>query len=172
MLLAMHLEQPFVIDDIERIEVGTFGHSLLLSNLPAPTTLEAAHYSFPFCVALALTAGADALLPIDPRSLGSSAVLTLARRVELVVDPVLDAQFPALTPAAVRVFTNNALRERSVFTAIGDPSLPFTAEVSSTKEQRLLRCSSLGGELATALHAEPFDLPTLINLLQKAVVHS
>jgi 2-methylcitrate dehydratase PrpD len=168
MLLVMHAEQPFALDDIDRIEIGTFSRSLTLSNLASPTTLEASHYSFPFCVALALTSGADALLPIRAESLRSPSTLALARRVDLVVDPLLEARFPAFTPATVRVITSGEVRERSVPTAIGDPSLPFTAEMRCAKERRLLSSAGRGDQLAGALHADPFHLPTLLDLLQKA----
>jgi 2-methylcitrate dehydratase PrpD len=170
-LLTMHAEQPFVTADIDRIEIRTFARSLTLSNRAAPTTLEDAHYSFPFCVALALVAGPGALLPIDPRSLCSAEALALAQVVELIVDPELESQFPSFTPAIVTVISGNFLRQRSVSTAAGDPSLPFTAELTRNKETRLLHRLNIGDELAIALHAQPFLIHILLELLRKASVH-
>ncbi|MFC6018388.1 hypothetical protein ACFP2T_19520 [Plantactinospora solaniradicis] len=139
-LLDMYPGLPLAPDELARIdaiEVVTFERSLRLTNRPDPRTLEEAHYSFPFCVALALTAGADALLPIHPEALRRSATVDLARRVHLATDPAHDAAFPARTPATVRVHTAGRTRERSAPTARGDPGLPLGAEALRHKHRRL-----------------------------------
>jgi 2-methylcitrate dehydratase PrpD len=99
--------------------------------------LEEAHYSFPFCVALALTAGPDAFLPIGPGALASGRTLSLARRVTLAIDPAHDGAFPARTPATVVIRSARGDREMSVPTARGDPDLPFDAATLRHKHRLL-----------------------------------
>lgn len=128
---------PSELARIDAVEVVTFGRSLRLTNRPDPRTLEEAHYSFPFCVALALTAGADALLPIRPEALRDPATVDLAKRVRLATDPAHDAAFPARTPATVRVHTAGGTRVRGAPTALGDPGLPMPAEALRHKHRLL-----------------------------------
>jgi 2-methylcitrate dehydratase PrpD len=142
--------------EITAVEVLTFERSLRLSNRPAPATLEEAHYSFPFCTGLALTAGADAFLPIAAGALRSRAAVALARRVTLAVEPAHDAGFPARTPATVRIHsTSHGTTQLSVPTARGDPLLPFDAATLRHKHRRLLapRAPGLVEPLARLLDA-------------------
>lgn len=148
-LTALHSTEPLDISGIDRIDVVTFSRGLTLTNHPQPRSLEEAHYSFPFCAALSLVRGAEALLPITPDSLADERVLGLAARVSLRADPVLDCSFPARTPAVVRVHTTAGIREMSVDTAQGDPALPFAPGVMQAKCRTLQR--SLPARQALAL---------------------
>lgn len=150
-LTALHSTEPLDIPAIRRIEVVTFTRGLTLTNRPRPRSLEEAHYSFPFCAALSLVHGVESLMPITAGSLQDRRVTELAARVSLRADPVLDRSFPARTPAAVRVHTATGVREMSVDTAQGDPTLPFAPGVMRAKRRMLLR--SLPGPQALALEA-------------------
>lgn len=125
-------------ETIEVIEVLTFARSLTLSNDPHPTTLEAAHYSFPFCVALAVCAGPTAFLPITTASLERDDVSRLADKVRVVEYAPFNSDFPARTPARVRVTTATGQYEREVSTAAGDPGLPFSVETLHAKHTQLM----------------------------------
>ncbi len=81
--------------------MATFPRALVLPNDPAPANLEAAQYSIPFCVALALVRGAGALLPMREAHLADPEVLALASRIRLSVDPSYEEVFPAAVPARV-----------------------------------------------------------------------
>jgi 2-methylcitrate dehydratase PrpD len=141
-LITLNAAEPIDPASVLRVEIATFARSLTLSNLTSPTHLEEAHYSFPFCVAVAIVDGADALAPIDERLLGRPDLVALARRVGLTSDSTLERDFPAKTPAVVRVTTTAGVRELAVDTARGDPSLPFTSAVLRSKRHRLLSVQS------------------------------
>jgi 2-methylcitrate dehydratase PrpD len=157
--------EPLDPAGIESVSVVTFGRSLRLSNRPVPASLEEAHYSFPFCVGLAISEGAAAFLPLRGGALGSPGAHALARRVSLSTDARHDAAFPARTPATVRIRTAHGTREMSVPTAYGDPSLPFPVATLRHKHRRLVepRAPALVEPLARLLDADaPFDLDELL----------
>jgi 2-methylcitrate dehydratase PrpD len=137
-ILEMAKTKPFEPSEIDSIEVHTFKRSLTLSNSPIPTTIEEAHYSFPFCVALALHEGPEAFLPITEESLARGDIHVTAGKVTLVADPALERRFPAMTPSAVRVKSRSGTREKAVATAKGDPSHPFTRDALQAKHRHLL----------------------------------
>lgn len=115
--------------DVEAIRVETFARALQLNNQPAPRSLQAAQYSIPFCLAAALVHGREALLPmVDPALLDDPAVLALAARVELVVDPVLDQAFPLGVPARVSVTLPGQMICRTVEAPWGEPANPMRWE--------------------------------------------
>ncbi len=83
------------------LTVEIFPAGLNLQNSPAPHSMEAAQYSYPFCCALAALHGPDAFRPMRPEMLFDPEVLALASRVELRVAEDFANAFPARTPARV-----------------------------------------------------------------------
>ena len=71
-VLDLKNQHSIAAGDITGIEVETFGWALRLNNEVAPRTLESAQYSVPFCVALAATAGGDALVRLSDEWLAES----------------------------------------------------------------------------------------------------
>ncbi len=69
--------------EIESILVETFDRALTLPNQIDPQTNEAAQYSIPFCIALALSYGQEALLPLEDKYRHDAAVVALAKRIRL-----------------------------------------------------------------------------------------
>ena len=126
-------------DDIVAIRISTFAQALSLNNDLAPTTLEAAQYSVPFCVAVAAIRGPDALLPLEESSLGDRMVLDCARKIALTVDPALDAMFPAAVPARVEVETRRGLFSRTVTAPRGESSNPLGWDGLGVKFQSVAR---------------------------------
>lgn len=125
-------------ETIESIDVLTFRRGLTLSNDPHPLTLESAHYSFPFCIALALCAGPEAFLPISASSLAREDVKRLADKVRLIENPPFNNDFPARTPGRVRIRTTSAQYDHEVSTAAGDPGLPFSEATMRAKHAHLM----------------------------------
>jgi 2-methylcitrate dehydratase PrpD len=124
-VLAILAETGLRAAQIDHIRIETFARAQTLNNDPAPATLEAAQYSLPFCTALAATSGANALLPIRDASLANAEALRLAARVELAVDPKLDAMFSASVPARVTVTAKGQSVTRTVIDPKGEPSNPL-----------------------------------------------
>jgi 2-methylcitrate dehydratase PrpD len=123
--LQLAKEAQVPASSIDEVRIDTFRRATTLFNEPDPSTLEAAQYSVPFCVSAALLHGRDALVPIAPALLGSQAVVSLAERVHLRVDPGLDARFPATVPARVTLVSNHRSWTRLVEIPLGDPANPL-----------------------------------------------
>ncbi len=138
-LIALMAENSIEADDIVAIDVETFGRALTLSNELAPTTLEGAQYSIPFCLGVAATGGASALLPLQDAILADRAALAVARKVRLAVTPEFDAMFPAAVPSRIRVATTSRTFERTVLAPKGEPVNPMTWEDIEAKFQAIAR---------------------------------
>ena len=132
-LLALVAEHAIKADEIIGIDVETFGRTLTLGNEVAPTTLEGAQYSLPFCLGVAATSGASALLPLRERSLSDAGALAIAQLVRMAVTPEFDAMFPAAVPGRVRVTTASKIFERTVLMPKGEPVNPMTWEDIESK---------------------------------------
>lgn len=124
-VIGILAEEGVPPDTVEAIEIDTFARALQLNNDLEPTTLEAAQYSVPFCVALAAVRGPNALLPLRESSLGDQAVLALARRVTLRVDPALDAMFSRAVPARVTLAAGGSRFVRCITAPRGEPTNPM-----------------------------------------------
>lgn len=111
--------------EIERIDILTFERAVGLENAVAPATPVDAQFSIPFCVALAALRGRQALLPLRAADLGDPAIIGLARRIEPRFDPTMEALFPALAPAKVRLYHRGQEYRARVDAAFGDPTNPM-----------------------------------------------
>jgi 2-methylcitrate dehydratase PrpD len=125
-LLALMAEHKIAANDIVAIDTETFGRTLTLGNEVEPATLEGGQYSLPFCLGVAATSGAPALLPMREESLADAAAIAVAQRVRMTVTPQFDAMFPASVPGAVRVTTPSGTFERTVLMPKGEPANPMT----------------------------------------------
>ncbi|MBN1830142.1 MAG: MmgE/PrpD family protein [Deltaproteobacteria bacterium] len=125
--------------DIRSIRVDTFGRALLLNNYPDPSTIEAAQYSIPFCLAVLAVDGKPALLPLDNSLLVRPDIIALARKIKLAVDPAFDAVFPAKVPARVRLAARGETYETTIEDPLGDPGNPMDYRMI---EEKLLGLSN------------------------------
>lgn len=124
--LALRARGCVAVDEIDSIEIGLFARALTLLNEPDPRSIHAAQYSIPFSVALALTHGKHAMLPMTEQFLHSPQVTALAHRIVLHHQPDLDPLFPDLTPANV-VMKHRGQADRLCLTAPkGEPSNPLS----------------------------------------------
>ena len=123
--------------EIKKIRVDTFKRSLTLNNYPNPDSLEGAQYSFPFCLALVALRGKEGFLPMRSEFLMQSEVIELARRVELRLDPELDALFPEKTPNRVILDTHRGVFEARVDVPLGDPDNPLKISELEAKFRKL-----------------------------------
>ncbi|RWI89926.1 MAG: MmgE/PrpD family protein [Mesorhizobium sp.] len=124
-VLALKAEHGLDETNIHGIEIETFSWALRLNNEVAPRTTESAQYSVPFCVAMALTKGAEALVQITTRDLDHPGTIALARRIELRVDPGFDATFPQSVPARVVIRTKKERLSKEVLAPMGEPTNPM-----------------------------------------------
>ena len=115
---------------------------------PAPADTMGAQYSIPYCAAVALTAN-----PRDPQMFQAGAIANgelraVARRVELFVDPAIEAVYPRKFGASVElVLANGTKRSDSVLECHGTPVDPCSDDEHLAKF-RLLTRERLSGENA------------------------
>lgn len=122
---------------IDTIEAHTFGRTLSLNNQPHPTTIQAAQYSVPFCIAAAAVGGISAVQPMTDDLLNNQEIHALAERVKLIVDPDLDAAFPAAVPGRLVVLSGNERHVRQVDSPKGEPTNPMSWEEITAKLRTL-----------------------------------
>jgi 2-methylcitrate dehydratase PrpD len=136
-LLSLMTEHGLRGEEVRKATVFTFERALRLNNYADPTTLEAAQYSIPFCVATAALAGKEALRSLPESLLGRPDIVELAKRVELRLDPELDRRFPLQVPARVTLETGRGRFEQLVDHPRGDPANPMDLTALVEKFRRL-----------------------------------
>lgn len=92
--------------DVEEITVRTMDQAVTLDN-PEPTTMEDAQYSIPFMLAATLVDGAFGPDQMRAEKLSDRAILALARRVKLELEPEFDMTVPGMVKSEVEVKTRS-----------------------------------------------------------------
>lgn len=112
---------------IRCIRVATYRTALDVTGNSAPATAFEARFSTPYCVASALVHGSLRLDAFERERLGEALVRDLMTRVELAVDPALDAAFPGKRAAKVTIeMIDGAAFEYFQPTRKGDPDDPLS----------------------------------------------
>lgn len=147
-------ERRLSLTDISRIRIETFRKGVeTLNNQIAPKTLEAAQFSTPFCLGVVAIRGTQALLPMTNLSLLTDPdVLSVARRVEVVLDSELDSHFSAAVPARVTVSCGDTTFTETVMEPLGEPGNPMGWDLLFRKFHTLAR-----SELTSAKHSRLCD---------------
>jgi 2-methylcitrate dehydratase PrpD len=125
-------------NEIAKIRIGVSAYAARNNGAVAPPDIMGAQYSFPYCAALALTAD-----PTDPamyteRAINDPARRELARRVELYVDPEMEAAYPKHYGSRIEVQLADGKRLQSfVLDPHGMPADPVTDAERIAKFSRL-----------------------------------
>jgi 2-methylcitrate dehydratase PrpD len=142
-------------DSIDAIEVDTYSGALRIPNKPRPVHVVDIQYSIPYCLALAVIAGPQALRPLTEEALERADVTALAHRVALSIDPTLDARFPAETLARVTVVCGGRRLVSEVTTPRGEATQPLSWEALEAKlrvETRLVATPAQQNQLLSAIN--------------------
>jgi 2-methylcitrate dehydratase PrpD len=156
--LALRAKMGVSADEIARVRIGGYRATLEVSGIVEPATAAEARFSTPYLVATALIHGSVRLAAFEPPRLEDSGTRALMRRVELALDPELDAAFPARRAARVAIETRDGRRgEHLQATRKGDPDLPLS---DAELEDKYLELVSpvLGDEKARTLLARLWKL--------------
>jgi 2-methylcitrate dehydratase PrpD len=137
--LALAADMHVGPTDIDTILVETFDRALTLPNQPDPQSTEAAQYSIPFCLALALVKGDHALLPLEQQSLEDISVVSLAQRVKLVSIRDYRDAFPTSTPSRVTISAGSRQKTIEVLLPKGEPHNPLS---SGELQQKFLKLTA------------------------------
>jgi 2-methylcitrate dehydratase PrpD len=129
--LALQLKKERGIEPsrIRRIRVGGYRSVVDVTSNPNPQTVYASKFSTPFCVSLALVKGKAGLREFQEQTLWDPDIRALMERVEVTVDPQVDAAYPAQWGSTLEVETvqGERIRLQSRFPK-GDPEHPVPTE--------------------------------------------
>jgi 2-methylcitrate dehydratase PrpD len=114
-------------DNIKSIKVATYGTALKVTGNYKHSTPFEGKFSLPYVVASALVHGNVRLDAFTPERLGCPETAALMDKIELSVEPKLDASFPKQRAALVVVDTVDGQRFRhEQTTRRGDPDSPLS----------------------------------------------
>jgi 2-methylcitrate dehydratase PrpD len=89
-------------EQIERIEVATYGFASVMRN-PDPPNYFASKYSLPHAAAAMVARGGAGFAELDDSALRDPLIAALRRRVQISENPAMSALVPRLRPARVTV---------------------------------------------------------------------
>lgn len=132
--LALRREHGLTPERIRRIRVGTYRTALDVTGSHRATTAFEGKFSLPFVVAAALVHGSVRLDAFSAARLADPRTQDLLRRVELHIDPELDAAFPGRRAARIEIERDDGsvLRHYQP-TRKGDPDMPLSDEELTEK---------------------------------------
>jgi len=125
--LALQQRMKIAAGEIERIRVGSYRAAKEVSGYETPQTPAEARFSLKYVVATALTHGSVRFAAFEPARMNDSATRELMQRIEVAIDPELDAAFPKQRAARVEFVARDGRREEHLQpTRIGDPDAPLS----------------------------------------------
>ena len=149
-LVDLRGPQPLKPDRVKRVRVGVSAYAMAQNGNPLPQDTMGAQFSIPYCAALALTGD-----PADPAAYGDAVIRdrshrALAERVEIFVDPEMEAAYPRHYGARVELeLVDGARRSASRLDPHGMPADPCTQD---ELEQKFLRLASRVRSAEAARH--------------------
>jgi len=149
---ALELKKRMKLDaaDIEQVQIATYRAGLEVAHYEQPRTPAEGRFSLKYVVASALAHGSVRLAAFEPERLNDTATQKLMDRIQLSVDPELDAAFPAQRAARVAIHAAGKREEFLQPTRIGDPDAPLSDRVLEEKYYELAT-PVLGEERARAV---------------------
>lgn len=124
-------------DTIEKISIKTFSKSYRLRGT-RPPTMESASYSIPFLVGAAVIDGEVGPDQIAEEKLSDPDILSIADRVEVILDPELDNYFPKMTVSKIEIKTTSGnVYQTKVTSPKGEPRNPLSDKELTDKFKKL-----------------------------------
>jgi 2-methylcitrate dehydratase PrpD len=139
-LVALRGPRLFKPDEVRSVRVGVSAYAKAQNGNPQPKDTMGAQFSIPYCAALALTGD-----PADPAGYGDAALrdaarYALAQRVEIFVDPEMEAAYPRHYGARVELtLADGQHKSATKLDPHGMPADPCTQE---ELEQKFLRLAA------------------------------
>ena len=125
--LALKAKMGIAAGEIERVRVGTYRAALEVAGYEEPRTPAEARFSLRYVVATALTHGDVRFAAFEPARIEDPATRDLMRRIDLSVDPGLDAGFPGQRAARIAISARGGRTGEFLQpTRIGDPEAPLS----------------------------------------------
>lgn len=125
--LALQGRMKIAASEIERIRVGSYRAAKEVSGYESPRTPAEARFSLKYVVATALTHGSVRLAAFEPARINDPATRDLMARIEVAIDPELDAAFPKQRAARVAFVARDGRQADYLQpTRVGDPDAPLS----------------------------------------------
>ncbi|OGA46149.1 MAG: hypothetical protein A3F74_04115 [Betaproteobacteria bacterium RIFCSPLOWO2_12_FULL_62_58] len=139
-LVAMRGAHPVKAEEVKKLRIGVCSYAARNNGSVAPPDTMGAQYSLPYCAALAVTADPREPAMYFGQQLDEPARRELARRIELVVDPEMEAAYPKHYGARVHLeLANGKSYDSAVLDPHGMPSDPCNDEERLAKFRLLVR---------------------------------
>ena len=147
--------------DIARVRVGSYRAAKEVSGYEDPVSPAEGRFSLKYVVATALVHGSVRLAAFEPARMNDPVTRALMKKIEVVIDPELDAAFPNQRAARVAIDTTDGRSVEYLQPARkGDPELPLTDRDLEDKYMELAS-PVLGEATAKALVAKLWKLEAL-----------
>lgn len=139
-LLAVMQREGLKADDIARVIAGVHRGAIdVLGAVDVPSTVHQSKFSLGTVLGLVATKGHATLDDFDTDALTSPAVARIRERVQMTLDPEVDARYPVTWIGKVTVETVDGRRfDGRVDNPKGDPENPLTPEEVLAKAGRLI----------------------------------
>jgi 2-methylcitrate dehydratase PrpD len=148
-LITLRGPQPLEPSQVKRIRVGVNAYVIRNNGVVAPLDTMGAQYSIPYCAALAATSDPSDPAMYGPRAINDAQRRELAGRVELFVDPEMEAAYPKHYGSRVELQLANGDSSGSVvLDPHGMPADPCLDAERLEKFSRLASCVKSTGAVA------------------------
>lgn len=158
LVVGLRGAQPLAAEAVKAVQVGVSGYAAQNNGEPAPVDTMGAQYSIPYCVAAALIGDPRDPAWFQPDAIKDPMIRKLAGKVAIVIDPSVEAVYPAKFGASVKLtLADGSISERTVLECHGTPSDPCSSQEQLDKF-RLLAGARLSAAAVT-------DLAGLVEML-------
>lgn len=162
--LAAQQQLKVAAREIERIRVASYRAAKEVSGYESPNTPSEARFSLKYVVATALTHGSVRLAAFEDARMNDAATRELMKKIEVVIDPELEAAFPKQRAARVTIEARDGRKgEHFQPMRIGDPEAPLSDAQLDAKFMELAG-PVLGEPAAKAMLARLWALDSAPNL--------
>jgi 2-methylcitrate dehydratase PrpD len=137
-LVALRGPRPLEVHEIGKVRVGVSSYAGQQNGSVTPQDTMGAQFSIPYCTALALAGDPADPAMFAPDAIDDPARREIAKRVEIVVDPEMEAAYPLHYGARVELgLANGERHESKVLDPHGMPADPCTERERLDKFSRL-----------------------------------
>lgn len=141
-MAAILSRERFLAEDVAEVEARVYQRAVDIAGIPDPETLEEAKFSNQFCLAFMISRGTLSFMNFTEEAMSDHDLRRVANKIRLVVDPEMDAGFPAARPCRITVRLNDgrSFSQENKFRK-GDPENPMDAAAMQEKFAQLTEAS-------------------------------
>lgn len=169
--VALALRGSVKVEDIEKIEVRAYKLAVAGHDHKEIASISSAKMSIPFSVAVALITGEAGLNAFTAETVSNFAILSLAKKVEVMEDEELTAQAPAKRASIVTIYTSSGTFTKQIDYPKGEPENPLTKDELESKFRELAIYGGLTSlecdEVIKDVWEEEIDLKKITKIICK-----